>query len=56
MPVEKREFQTVRVAFIGMDGKHMSLQNSDMPTRLVFISGASQLPRLYKIGVFALVT
>jgi hypothetical protein len=35
MPVEKRECQTVRVAFIEKDGKHVNLKNSDIPTRLV---------------------
>jgi hypothetical protein len=31
MPVQKREFKT----FIGIDGKHVDLKNSDMPTSLV---------------------
>jgi hypothetical protein len=35
MAVQKREFKTVTIAFIGMDGKHVDLKNSDMPTRLV---------------------
>jgi hypothetical protein len=35
MPVQKREFKTLSIAFIGMDGKQIELKNSDMPTRLV---------------------
>jgi hypothetical protein len=35
MAVQKREFKTVTIALIGMDGKHVDLKNSDMPTRLV---------------------
>jgi hypothetical protein len=35
IPFEKRDFQTFRAAFIGMDGKPVNLENSDMPTTLV---------------------